>query len=47
MWFLVGGGVTLALVLITFLRKRGDGSEMGTVSDDWLARQRASRRIEP
>lgn len=47
MWFLVGGGVTVALVLIAVLRRRGDGSDMGTVSDDWLARQRASRRLEP
>lgn len=47
MWFWVGGGVTIAIVILALLRKSGDGSEMGTVSDDWLARQRASRRIEP
>jgi len=47
MWFWIGGGITLAFVMLTLLRKRSDAGDMGTVSDDWLARQRASRRVEP
>jgi hypothetical protein len=47
MWFWIGGGITLAVVMLTLLRKRSDVGDMGTVSDDWLARQRASRRVEP
>jgi hypothetical protein len=47
MWFWIGGGITLVFVVLTLLRKRSDGGDMGTVSDDWLARHRASRRVEP
>ena len=46
MWWVVGAAGVLVLILVPALRLFARDADMGTVSSDWLARQKLDRRTE-
>jgi len=47
LWMAIVGGCAIAIAVVTSWRRRVDLKELGTVSEHWLAEQRAIERHYP